>query len=115
MKEETKMNLYLFGLVSMMVGLIACSCMLGAYFDTTEQLEVNLKNVGSESLPFTLYIDGEVVLTGTILPNETVTYRMEESFWVWGESKIFTCSVQLPNTIYEREVRDGTDEYFLFD
>ena len=115
MKEKTKERLFIVGVFGILIGAMASVCILVGYEDAIDPLKVNLKNVGTEPLPFTLYLDGEVVLTGVIQPNETVTYILHESMWVYGEDSVFTCSVQLPNTIYEREVVDGSDEYFLFD
>ena len=115
MKEKTKERLLLSGLAILIIAAIASAPLLGLYLDAKSNLEINLKNVGDEAIPFTLYLDGDAVLNGTMQPNETITFILEEALWEWGEDNIFICSVQLPNTIYEREVRDGTDEYFLFD
>ena len=115
MKEKTKERILLVSVFGSVIAAIMSLQFLIAYEDAINPLEINLKNVGTEPLPFTLYLDGEEVLAGVVEPNETVTYVLEESFWDWGEDKIFICSVQLPNTIYEREVVDGSDEYFLFD
>jgi len=115
MEEETKDRLALWGIVGMIVFALVFLVMAGLAEDANDNLTINLKNVGDEPIPFTLYLDGEEVMTGTMQPNETVTFVLKEAFWDWGEDKIFTCSVQLPNTIYEREVVDGQDQYFLFD
>ena len=115
MKEETKERLAIWGIVGMIVFALVSCIMFGLAEDANHNLTINLKNVGDEPIPFTLYLDGEEVMTGTMQPNEMVTFVLKEAFWDWGEDKIFTCSVQLPNTIYEREVIDGQDQYFLFD
>ena len=99
------------GIIVMVIGII----LVGMYFDIRSELTVNIKNVGDSDHWFVLYLDGDEVMNGTLEPDQTVTFILHEDFFDVNEDDIFICSLQVENTIFEREVHDYGDEWFLID
>ena len=112
MREGTDL-LVVFGLiiapfVVAMVGL--------PFLDTDGRtMDVTLKNVSDQDLPYELYVNADLVQEGVIDPGGTAHYQYVKPYGLWNSWKPEVVSVVTPNTVHRVAVERGDDPYFVLD
>ena len=112
-KDDYMGRTSMFGMI---LGLILLIGVAGTYVDTDARImDVTLKNVSNETMPYTLYVNGEVTQTGLILPGGTAHYQYEEAWGIWHSWEPHTVSIVTPHTVHEKDESKGDDLYFVLD
>ena len=79
-------------------------------------MDVTLKNVSDASLPYKIYVNGELVQQGSIEPGETAHYQYVKPYGLWNSWWPHTISVVTPHTVHERDdIHWGEDPLFVLD
>ena len=79
-------------------------------------MDVTLKNVSDATLPYKLYVNGELVQQGSIEPGGTAHYQYVKPYGMWNRWWPHTISVVTPHTVHERDdIHFGEDPLFVLD
>ena len=115
MKEDPLATLVMcFGIVIVLLSALS----IAHYFlqEDARIMDVTLKNVSNEDLPYEIYVNGDFVQDGVIQPNGTATYQYVKPFGFWNKWEPNTVSIVTPNTVHEKVLAHvGDDLYFVLD
>ena len=114
------MDRYVAGITAMFVtfGLgILLVVVVGPILDVDgHTMDVTLKNVSDASLPYRLYVNGELVQQGSIEPGEAAHYQYVKPYGLWNSWWPNTISVVTPHTVHEKDaITLGEDPCFVLD